>query len=580
MENSTPVAPQACSSCRKQKRKCDKRLPQCTLCIRIGRTCDYSIAEHAPPPSADDFAALQQKVADLEALLTRTATASSNNHSATASHGSRGPSSTINGEENALHLLASVSPAPDQPVTFPSLFFLDSDMFEYERLHVHPPLVKVPPGALHALGDSAQLRAMIEAYFVTVHTYFPIICKIRLYQHLANPATEPGADLALLFLAMKLICSELPEGAPPQTQLYADVKAFLTYIESQNGYSMHVMQALLLISLYELGHAIYPACYLSIGHAARLGHAMGLHQRDAPQMLPRFHTWTAQEEKRRVWWAVVILDRFSGIGHRKTPFATYDPSLDAHLPTDDDNWDRGQLVVAAPLALSASPSVQAAPFARTCQAAHLLGKIVRHLNDKALPNTYRFEEALQLHRTMRALTAALVQEAADDDPNQGPTLCTALAICYSALLTLYDANSCTKENTVDTTEAQLMMQKESVEGLREITPEAMNHARRLRAFAERRGGWGGLSPLAIDPLYQAAANYAWYVRESSDLQCSARLQEVKEILMVIDQRWRVAGEYMRIIEATEYRSASIRSMRALNPDLQPLCDASTYTAMY
>ncbi len=172
------------------------------------------------------------------------------------------------------------------------------------------------------LGNSAQLREMIEEYFAAVHTYFPMISKIRLYQHLANPLHEPGADIALLFLAMKLACSEIPEGMPPQTQLYQDVKSFYHYIEAQNGFSIQMLQALLLIALYESGHSIYPAAYLSIGNAARLGHAMGLHDRHAPQMLPRCNTWTEQEERRRVWWAILILDRFINIGHRNKPLST------------------------------------------------------------------------------------------------------------------------------------------------------------------------------------------------------------------------------------------------------------------
>jgi len=53
---------------------------------------------------------------------------------------------------------------------------------------------------------------MVEEYFATVHTCLPIVCKIRLYQHLANPLYEPGADMVLLFLAMKLACSQVPEG--------------------------------------------------------------------------------------------------------------------------------------------------------------------------------------------------------------------------------------------------------------------------------------------------------------------------------------------------------------------------------
>ena len=302
---------------------------------------------------------------------------------------------------------------------------------------------------------------------------------------------------------MKLASSEAPE----QTQLYQDVKSFYNYIESQNGFSIQMIQALLLIALYETGNSIYPAAYLSVGNSARLGHAMGLHARHVPQMLPRCNTWTEQEERRRVWWGVIIMDRFINIGHRGKPLSTSDPRLEAHLPTDDASWDRGQMLVAAPMSLSASQMIRVAPFARTCQAAHLLGKVLHHLDDKELPHDYRFEDALQLHRTMRALADVLPGEAADDDPNLKPSLCTSMAICYSGLLTLYDAYSCTERahELGDQSEAQLVMQKESIDGLSEFSGRVVILAQKVRDVIER-DGIGCLNPMVIDCIYQAAAN--------------------------------------------------------------------------
>ncbi|KAL6797920.1 hypothetical protein J3E68DRAFT_277218 [Trichoderma sp. SZMC 28012] len=42
-------APVVCLPCRKQKRKCDKALPRCSLCVRLCRECNYT--EAAPPNS-------------------------------------------------------------------------------------------------------------------------------------------------------------------------------------------------------------------------------------------------------------------------------------------------------------------------------------------------------------------------------------------------------------------------------------------------------------------------------------------------------------------------------------------------
>ncbi|KAK0917039.1 hypothetical protein LTR02_000369 [Friedmanniomyces endolithicus] len=537
------LAPQACSSCR--------------------RLCDYAEDVRGQAPSPEEFTALRQEVAELKTLLAAGRALPSNGH---GGNGHSGHQSSSNGsygnDDSPSNTLSSYGGQQQQPTwpgasTFPTLYFLDSNAFEYERFQIQAPYVRVPPGALSSLGSSQELRQMIEHYFLTIHSHFPIISKIRLYQHLTNPLHEPGADLALLFLAITTLAST----QPPQTQLYQDVKSLFAYLESQNALSLQTIQALLLIALYEIGHAIYPAAYLTTGHAARLGHALGLHARDVPQMLPRPTTWTEQEERRRVWWAVILLDRFVNNGHRGKPFASADPSLDTHLPTDDVAWDKGLMSVAAPLALSASQTICAAPFARTCQAAHLLGKVVRHINDTGLPPEFRFEEALQLNRTYRALAAALPDEAETDDPAaHPPALCTSMAICYSALLTLYDTYSCTERANPKGPEAQLVMQKEAIAGLSDISAAALHLARQIRGFVETEGqgasGLGRLSPLVIDCFYQAAANYAWYLRESSDPQCGERLRELKEVLRLCEGRWRVAGEYLRIVETTEFALAS------------------------
>jgi hypothetical protein len=217
------------------------------------------------------------------------------------------------------------------------------------------------------------------------------------------------------------------------------------------------------------------------------------------------------------------------------------------------------MLTAAPLALSASSATTVSPFARTCQGAHLLGKVIRHVNDRSIPLDYRFDEALQLHRTLRALADAMLSETTENYSVEGPPLCTALSICYSAILTLYEAYSCSERALTDAPELQLVMQREAIEGLGEITELALQMARRAKVFIAKYG-LANVSPLVTDMLYQAAANCtcrccyyafsmkltrpadAWYARETSDARCAACLVELKEILALVNVRWRVAGE--------------------------------------
>lgn len=66
-ENVPLKAPQACVTCKKQKRKCDKALPQCGLCNRMQRHCDYT--EQSPAPTHEDINALRIKLIELEAKV-------------------------------------------------------------------------------------------------------------------------------------------------------------------------------------------------------------------------------------------------------------------------------------------------------------------------------------------------------------------------------------------------------------------------------------------------------------------------------------------------------------------------------
>ena len=254
----------------------------------MGRPCDYS--DSIAAPNSEDFTALRNKVHDLEQRLSgvsSTAIASGGNGQATQSWTTHSR-------------------------MFPSMFFLDSYAFDEARLSVPRPSLPVPGEVLTLLGDINDFQGVVDTYFSTIHNWLAVVSKTRLYQQVNNPSTESSADLALLFLCMKLVVHvPFDDSGGAEDNLYQAAKQFLHAVESGGLLTVKLMQAAVLISAYELGHGIYPAAFLSTGHAARLGQAMGLHDRrtPAPQMLRTPATWTLQEEMRRVWWAVLILDR-------------------------------------------------------------------------------------------------------------------------------------------------------------------------------------------------------------------------------------------------------------------------------
>lgn len=94
----------------------------------------------------------------------------------------------------------------------------------------------------------------------------------------------------------------------PRSKLYLAAKNLHASMETRGIFTLEVLQAAMLIAVYELGHAIYPSAYLSVGACARYATALGVNEKINAGI-----TWPLTrlelEEKRRAWWAILILDR-------------------------------------------------------------------------------------------------------------------------------------------------------------------------------------------------------------------------------------------------------------------------------
>lgn len=113
-------------------------------------------------------------------------------------------------------------------------------------------------------------------------------------------------DVSLLFACMRLV-QTTPPTTNARTAEYLSLKVALLEAELAGILTLRLLQSLILVAFYELGHAIYPSAYLSIGTCARFATALGLYAFDSfDSHIPYMEV----EEKRRTWWAIVILDRY------------------------------------------------------------------------------------------------------------------------------------------------------------------------------------------------------------------------------------------------------------------------------
>ncbi|KAH8691530.1 hypothetical protein BGW36DRAFT_54062 [Talaromyces proteolyticus] len=518
---STSTALHACAPCRSAKRRCDKALPSCGLCQRTRRNCDY-----AQQPASEE--SLRARIRELESAL----------------HLSSESPSTLTDLSDETVANSSLRT---------SIFFLDSDIHEYSNIPIKATTgVSIPEYVGEHLQERCQIDEITTLYFESVHTWMPIINKTRLSQLVdtAQTQNEMQADLALLLLTMKLI-QHPPDAYPAQsTSLYVAAKRFSFALDMAGICSLLRLQATLLITVYELGHAVFPAAYLSIGSCARLGFAMGIHHKSAPQMLRKPRNWMDWDERQRVWWLVIILDRYISAGGDYRPLNSDEPSTQSYISGDDGAWDRGEMVV-APERLRTSTDHPVSQFSRMAQAAHLLGQAIRHCNDETSNMSFVLEDIDVVCQATNSLLNLMTA-------NRDDTVCyyVAVAICFSALMKVSEFHSCdsfAKEKPLDagafalarqcTAKAVLIMKQTAAQIISFV--QVLNESLLL----EERN-LPTLSPLFFHCVYRAAAALTWVSSETSGAEREQYIHGISlcvEILQRAEARWKSADAYLEAL---------------------------------
>jgi hypothetical protein len=198
----------------------------------------------------------------------------------------------------------------DPTPSFPRAFFLDNELFTPLPNMSLTPKIPIPPGILQHIGPHPS--DICNCYLAKTHMWFPIFSPKRLrHQTLQFAEQRDDAAMALLLASMKLISSPIGDPATQELSvLYALVTDFYNSLEAAPAVSLCLLQAVILIAIFEIGHGIFPAAYFTIGRAARLSSFIAFSdKRDSTQLFQAADTWTMREEERRSWWAVFILER-------------------------------------------------------------------------------------------------------------------------------------------------------------------------------------------------------------------------------------------------------------------------------
>ncbi|KAI5927292.1 fungal-specific transcription factor domain-containing protein [Camillea tinctor] len=555
-------ANQACYSCRKQKRKCDKALPACALCTRMGRTCDYS--EVQPVPTAEDLEALRRQLTELERRLNTTSSGSNVNIAPTSSS-----------QNDALSHIHTRQPAPTEisweggQNLFSPTLFLDGRLFKRIGLSIPRPSSELSSEILQCIGDAEALQHTLTGYFDDIHPWMPMVLRKRM--RITYPMWDGGDDVVLLFLAMKLITSQPQAGfLASENHLYIASKRFIARLEGIGTASLQYLQTLILVALYEYGQGIYPAAWMTVAQCVRYAHFIGLPSySESNNVLGQCTTWTEAEERRRTWWAVYVVDKIISIGSQKRPLCG-EPAPNEILPINDKAWESGDASLVVQRTVTSPSSDSQSPFGRLCQCALLIAKMLRYVQRteirKANHERLDYSEVANITEAASSLNQCLQAELAAD-PGGYFSLAAARCLIFSAsmkALSIYSAevlgtssigaSSITSVQEQLWTDEDLALRLVAVDEMKKTAAHVRDFAADLFAYITMDEDLVRTPPFVLDAVYSAAATFwsAW--KEDADPVAETSLENLKRCLVRIGGRWRLGGEYLKLLDQLEMSS--------------------------
>jgi len=232
--------------------------------------------------------------------------------------------------------------------------------------------------------------------------------------------------------------------------------------------------------------------------------------------------------------------RILNLGPTGLPLAIPDPAHDNLLPTDDSIWYQGAIGPSPALYTNGfSSDAELGPFARVCQASHILGRVINHRNSKKGTQTreYVMEEALQLSATH--LFRQIDERLGNDSDKPIPAI--DIAICICSRLALYHLYACNLPSMpVERLSQETTMQAACIEGIKQIlSTRALTFTRHILHQVKQNPQIS--NPLVIQALYDAATECQWFVQEEDSVEAERTLQLLMEALALLAKRWGIAG---------------------------------------
>ncbi|KAH7084124.1 hypothetical protein FB567DRAFT_75897 [Paraphoma chrysanthemicola] len=300
-------APQVCATCKKRKKRCDKRIPRCSYCAQRDIDCSY---EYGTRPTS----------------YTSSITTPGSGSESAGEVAALGDSRVLSEERphgyDRPPLVPPVQPFPLAPILDPTYFHTTSALAIFR--------------IIDESGRSIEDISLL--YFNGIHLWIPFFCPGRFRKDVLCYHSQPTAEFSLLLLCMCLLTqgsAPKPGRSTDHAMLYFYAKSFLAQLLAVLPTSIQLIQAGLFISMYEYATLKSDQALMTIDTCIRIAYELGIHKK------PECPGWN---EGWNTWWGLRIFERifYCDATTREAPLISTAPNNEDLLPHEVDElaWEQ------------------------------------------------------------------------------------------------------------------------------------------------------------------------------------------------------------------------------------------------
>ncbi|CAG8250258.1 unnamed protein product [Penicillium salamii] len=330
----------ACQSCRKKKARCSRAQP-CAECTRSNVDCVYDERRMKPGLRAGAVDQLYRRVETLEnmflgqEILWQQMWKTENPDGLLLDRSDR--STTIENLAQRREKLKSVllNASSNLGQSHERGYGVDSEpsASPAKRRRCEPTPSCLPSARMEVndlLSSTEVMGELVDFYFVNVHPWIPVLHQARFRNRIESPSERPRVTCILH--AIVAVCAKFCQSdslRDKDTRInIAEQSRQRVILESMETFSVENLQALVIIAFDTIGRGRGPSSWSIVGSMVGTVEQLQLDVEEdeisrsvnpGETLIRRMvfltppSSWSEAEERRRVFWAVFLMDRFCNV---------------------------------------------------------------------------------------------------------------------------------------------------------------------------------------------------------------------------------------------------------------------------